>query len=56
MLLLGELMGSSWILAIATSALVLTTVISTPLLLSFELATIGSRLRLLAKMKTAMRI
>jgi hypothetical protein len=55
-LLLGELMGSSWILAIATSVLVLTTMISTPLLFSFELATIESRLRLLAKMKTVIRI
>jgi M6 family metalloprotease-like protein len=55
-LLLGELMGSAWILAIATSALVLTTLISTPLLISFELASVGNRLKLLAKMKSVMRI
>ena len=55
-LLLGELMGSSWILAIATSVLVLTTLISTPLLLSIELASLESRLRLLGRMKTVLRI
>jgi hypothetical protein len=55
MLLLGELTGSFLILAIATSALVLVTLISAPLLLSFELVSAGSRLKLLAKMRTLMQ-
>jgi hypothetical protein len=55
MLLLGQLTGSFLILAIATSVLVVATLISSPLLLSFELASLGSRVRLLAKMKTLMQ-
>jgi hypothetical protein len=54
-LLVGEFVASSWILAIATSALVLTTLISAPFLLSFELASLENRFRLLAKMKSIMR-
>jgi hypothetical protein len=55
MLLLGELTESFSILAIATSALVVATLISAPLLLSFELTSLESRLKLLAKMKTTMQ-
>jgi len=54
-LLVGEFVASSWILAIATSAVVLTTLISAPFLLSFELASLENRFRLLAKMKSIMR-
>jgi M6 family metalloprotease-like protein len=55
MILLGELTESFLILAIATSALVLATLVSAPLLLSFELTSVGSRLKLLAKTKTLMQ-
>jgi len=53
---LGELTGSFGMLAIATSALVLSTLISTPLLFSFELMVLTNRLRLFDKMKAVMRI
>jgi M6 family metalloprotease-like protein len=52
MLLLGELIGSFLILAIATSVLVITTLISAPLLFSFELTSLDIGLKLRAKMKT----
>jgi peptide/nickel transport system substrate-binding protein len=53
---LGELTGSFGMLAIATSALVLSTLISTPLLFSFELMVLTNRLRLFDKTKAVMRI
>jgi hypothetical protein len=43
-------------LAIAFSALVLSTLISTPLLFSFELMVLTNRLRLFDKTKAVMRI
>jgi M6 family metalloprotease-like protein len=50
MILFGEVTESFLILAIATSALVLATLVSAPLLVSFELTSVGSRLKFLAKM------
>jgi positive regulator of sigma E activity len=54
MLLLGELAESFGLLAIA--ALVLTTLLSTPILFSCALTSLGRRLGLGAKMRAALRI
>lgn len=51
LLTLGELSGSFGLLAVATSALVLTTLVSAPLLFSSALVGLGSRLGLLDKLK-----
>jgi hypothetical protein len=56
MLLMGELAESLGLLAIAASALVLTTLLSTPILFSCALTSLGRRLGLGTKMRTALRI
>jgi uncharacterized membrane protein YcaP (DUF421 family) len=56
MLLLGELAGSLGLLAIAASTLVLTTLLSTPILFSFALASLERRLGLCMRMRTVLRI
>ena len=56
MLLLGELAGSLGLLAIAASTLVLTTLLSTPILFSFALASLERRLGLCMRMRTLLRI
>ena len=56
MLLLGELAESFGLLAIAACALVLTTLLSTPILFSCALTSLGRRLGLGAKMRAALRI
>jgi hypothetical protein len=56
MLLLGELTGWLGLLAIAASVLVLTTLLSAPVLFSFALASVERRLRLCTRMRTAFRI
>jgi hypothetical protein len=56
MLLLGELAESLGLLAIAASALVLTTLLSTPILFSFALASLERRLGLCMRMRTVLRI
>jgi hypothetical protein len=55
-LLLGELTGSFSLLAVAASAVVLSTLVSTPLLFSFKLMSLQSRLEALAKTKAILRI
>ena len=55
-LLLGELTGSLSLLAVAASVFVLSTLVSTPLLFSFRLMSLQSRLEVLAKMKAILRI
>ena len=56
MLLLGELTGSFELLTIAASALVLTTLLSTPILFSFALASLERRLGLCTRMRAALPI
>jgi M6 family metalloprotease-like protein len=55
-LLLGELTASFSLLAVAASVFVLSTLVSTPLLFSFRLMSLQSRLEVLAKMKAILRI
>jgi hypothetical protein len=55
-LLLGELAGSLGLLTIAASTLVLTTLLSTPILFSFALASLERRLGLCMRMRTVLRI
>jgi hypothetical protein len=50
---LGELTGSFGLLAVAASALVLTTMLSTPIFFSFALASFEHRLGLYTKMRAA---
>jgi hypothetical protein len=56
MLLLGELAGSFGLLVIAASALVLTTLLSTPVLFSFALASLEHRLGLYTRIRATLRI
>jgi hypothetical protein len=56
MLFLGELTGSFGLLALAASALVLTTMLSTPILFSFGLASLERRLGLYTRMRAALQI
>jgi M6 family metalloprotease-like protein len=55
LLLLGELAGSFGLLAVAASVLVLTTLLSTPVLFSFALISLDRRLGLVARMRTTLR-
>jgi M6 family metalloprotease-like protein len=56
MLILSELAGSFGLLAVAASVLVLTTLLSTPVLFSLALASLERRLQLCTRMRTALRI
>jgi M6 family metalloprotease-like protein len=56
MLLLGELTGLFGLLAVAASALVLTTMLSTPIFFSFALASLERRLGLSMRMRAALPI
>ena len=54
MLVLGELTGLSVLLILATSVIVLTVMLSTPLAFSFGLMLLGQRLRLLTRIKATL--
>jgi uncharacterized membrane protein YhaH (DUF805 family) len=54
LLLLGELTGWFGLLVVATSALVLTMLLSTPLLFSLALASLEQRLRLFKRMEAVL--
>ena len=56
LLLLGELAGSFGLIVVAASALVLTTLLSTPILFSFALASLERRLGLYTRMRAALSI